>query len=146
MHVEADSEPFGPADVAAAIAEFVNAEADAVDLVLLGNDASDTGDFQVGIRLVLPLERPGRDRGLDPARRRATGRGPRRGPEGGEEVFELPAARGADRDGGRRRAALPVDPGRMKAKKVPIESPGRTNPARARARAAQAAAGRSPAR
>jgi electron transfer flavoprotein beta subunit len=52
---------YGPADVAAAIAEVVRAHEAAgtsYDLVLLGNDASDTGDFQVGIRLSYLLDRP----------------------------------------------------------------------------------------
>ena len=50
------------------------------DLVLLGNDAADTGDFQVGIRLAYALDRPvvtgvstvevGRRRPVDRARRR----------------------------------------------------------------------------
>ncbi|MGZ4459196.1 MAG: electron transfer flavoprotein subunit beta/FixA family protein, partial [Nocardioidaceae bacterium] len=51
VHIEADGAAYGPADVAAAIAEVVRAhEADGrtYDLVLLGNDAADTGDFQVG--------------------------------------------------------------------------------------------------
>ena len=58
VHIEADSEQFGPADVAAAIAQFISAEADPVDLVLVGTDAADTGDFQVGVRLAYALERP----------------------------------------------------------------------------------------
>ena len=52
---------YGPADVAAAIADVVRAHEAAgttYDLVLLGNDASDTGDFQVGIRLSYLLDRP----------------------------------------------------------------------------------------
>ena len=61
MLVEADAAAYGPADVAAAIADVVRAHEAAgtsYDLVLLGNDASDTGDFQVGIRLSYLLDRP----------------------------------------------------------------------------------------
>lgn len=61
VHIEADSSAYGPADVAAAIAEVVRARADAgtaYDLVLVGNDAADTGNFQVGIRLAYLLDRP----------------------------------------------------------------------------------------
>ncbi|AXH97456.1 electron transfer flavoprotein subunit beta/FixA family protein [Ornithinimicrobium avium] len=61
VHVEADSSAFGPTDVAAAIAEVVRARAasgTAYDLVLVGNDAADTGSFQVGIRLAYLLDRP----------------------------------------------------------------------------------------
>src|SRR3954447_6591466 len=59
--VEADPQRFGPADVATEIAEVVRAHEQAgtrYDLVLLGNDAADTGDFQVGVRLAYALDRP----------------------------------------------------------------------------------------
>ncbi|MDP9318808.1 MAG: electron transfer flavoprotein subunit beta/FixA family protein, partial [Actinomycetota bacterium] len=52
--VEADTERFGPADVAETIAVVVKDHESAgspFDLILLGNDAADTGDFQVGVRL-----------------------------------------------------------------------------------------------
>lgn len=61
VHIVAEAERFGPADVAAAIAEVVRAREAAgttYDLVLVGNDAADTGDFQVGIRLAYALDRP----------------------------------------------------------------------------------------
>jgi electron transfer flavoprotein beta subunit len=61
VHIEADGVAFGPADVAREIAAVVQAHADegrGYDLVLLGNDASDTGDFQVGIRLAYALGLP----------------------------------------------------------------------------------------
>jgi electron transfer flavoprotein beta subunit len=54
--IEADPAGYGPADVAREIAGVV--EAGGYDLVLLGNDAADTGDFQVGIRLAYALGRP----------------------------------------------------------------------------------------
>ena len=47
---------FGPISTAAALASV--ASAGAYDLVLLGNEASDTGDYQVGIRLAHLLGRP----------------------------------------------------------------------------------------
>ncbi|HEY6792771.1 MAG TPA: electron transfer flavoprotein subunit beta/FixA family protein, partial [Trebonia sp.] len=46
----------GPIAIAAALASV--ASAGAYDLVLLGNEASDTGDYQVGIRLAHLLGRP----------------------------------------------------------------------------------------
>jgi electron transfer flavoprotein beta subunit len=61
VHIEADGVGFGPADVAREIAAVVQAHSDegrGYDLVLLGNDASDTGDFQVGIRLAYALGLP----------------------------------------------------------------------------------------
>ena len=59
--VEADAERYGPADVADAVADVVRAheaQGRSYGLVLLGNDAADTGDFQVGIRLAYALGRP----------------------------------------------------------------------------------------
>jgi electron transfer flavoprotein beta subunit len=61
VHIEADGVTFGPADVAREIAAVVKSHTDegrGYDLVLLGNDASDTGDFQVGIRLAYALGLP----------------------------------------------------------------------------------------
>jgi electron transfer flavoprotein beta subunit len=61
VHIEADGVAFGPADVAREIAAVISAHGDegrGYDLVLLGNDASDTGDFQVGIRLAYALGLP----------------------------------------------------------------------------------------
>ncbi len=51
-----DPDAFGPRDVASALAEVV--QSGSYDLVLLGNDAADTGDFQVGVRLAYQLDRP----------------------------------------------------------------------------------------
>lgn len=59
--VEADPVALGPADVArevAAVVEAHRAEGRSHDVVLLGNDAADSGDFQVGVRLAHALERP----------------------------------------------------------------------------------------
>ena len=59
--IEADPGAFGPADVAreiAAVVEAAEGDGQGYDLVLLGNDAADTGDFQVGIRLAYALGRP----------------------------------------------------------------------------------------
>jgi len=52
---------FGPVATAAALASLASAgsaEGTPYDLVLLGNEASDTGDYQVGIRLAHLLGRP----------------------------------------------------------------------------------------
>jgi electron transfer flavoprotein beta subunit len=59
--VEVEPDRLGPADVAGMIADVVRAHAESgtsYDLVLLGNDAADTGDFQVGVRLAYELGRP----------------------------------------------------------------------------------------
>ena len=119
----ADPSVFAPEDIAQVIGDVIRDRAEAgqtFDLVLTGDDAADTGDFQVGIRLAYDLEYPVltniqtisasgggaiEARGIGPA---------------GTEVFslDLPAVV-AVHEGG-------VDPrypsitGRMKAKKAPI--------------------------
>ena len=59
--VETDPKALGPADVAkeiAAVVEAHRAEGRRHDLVLLGNDAADSGDFQVPVRLAYALGVP----------------------------------------------------------------------------------------
>ncbi len=121
--VEADLEKLGPADVAAAIAGLVRAreaEGTAYDLVLLGNDAADTGDFQVGVRLAYALTRPVLTGislcEVDGDRLVARGDGPE-----GTEIFEVPLpAVVAVMEGGVS-PKYPSIPGRMKAKRAPVD-------------------------
>nr|MBA2639530.1 electron transfer flavoprotein subunit beta/FixA family protein [Nocardioidaceae bacterium] len=90
-------------------------------LVLLGNDAADTGDFQVPIRLAYALERPVLTSisTVEVAGERLEAHGD--GPEG-EEVFELPLpAVVAVLEGGVS-PRYPSVMGRMKAKKVQVET------------------------
>jgi electron transfer flavoprotein beta subunit len=54
--LETDGTELGPIATAAALASVASSAA--YDLVLLGNEASDTGDYQVGIRLAHLLGRP----------------------------------------------------------------------------------------
>jgi electron transfer flavoprotein beta subunit len=122
--VEADAPSYGPADVAAAIADVVRAHEAAgttYDLILLGNDASDTGDFQVGIRLSYLLDLPvvtGIST-LSVSGERVTARGT--SPDGGTELFELPLPAVLTVMEGGVEPRYPSIPGRMKAKKVAVE-------------------------
>jgi electron transfer flavoprotein beta subunit len=91
------------------------------DLVLLGNDASDTGDFQVGIRLSYLLDRPvvAGVSTLSVAGDRVTARGS--GPDGGTEIYEVPLPAVVTVMEGGIEPRYPSIPGRMKAKKVAID-------------------------
>jgi electron transfer flavoprotein beta subunit len=122
--VEAAADRFGPADVAAAIADVVRAReaaGTAVDLVLVGNDAADTGDFQVGVRLAYALGRPVATGistcSVEGDTVTAEGTGPN-----GVEVFEvaLPAVLAIQEGGVAPR--YPSISGRMKAKKTAVET------------------------
>jgi electron transfer flavoprotein beta subunit len=117
--VEADADGYGPADVARVIADVIGSRS--FDLVLLGNDAADTGDFQVPVRLGYALDRPvltGISRcSVSGDRLTATGDGP-----DGTEMFEVPLpAVVAVMEGGVS-PRYPSITGRMKAKKAPIET------------------------
>ncbi len=123
--VEAVPAAFGPRDIALAIADVVRAHEAAgtsYDLILLGNDAADTGDFQVGVRLGYALERPvvtGIST-VELAGGQVVARGD--GPAGGSQVFEvaLPAIVTVMEGGVEPR--YPTIPGRMKAKRAKIET------------------------
>ena len=126
--VEAGTERFGPADVAAAIAEVVRAreaEGVAYDLVLLGNDAADTGDFQVGVRLAYALGRPVLTGistcAVEGDRLVARGDGPE-----GTEVFEVPLPAVVSVMEGGVTPKYPSIPGRMKAKRASVDVVGTT--------------------
>lgn len=121
---EHGADGYGPVDVATAIAELVRAHEGAgttYDLVLLGNDAADTGDFQVGIRLAYALDRPVvtgiSTVTVEGERAIATGDGPE-----GTEVFELDLPAVVTVMEGGVAPRYPSVPGRMKAKKIPVET------------------------
>jgi electron transfer flavoprotein beta subunit len=121
--IEADAAAYGPADVAAAIADVVQAHSEAgtiYDLVLVGNDASDTGDFQVGIRLAYLLHRPvvtGIST-LSVVGHRISAQGS--SPEGGTEMFDVPLPAVVTVMEGGIEVRYPSIPGRMKAKRATI--------------------------
>ena len=59
--LETDGREFDPVATAAAIVDAIRAQEAAhgpFDLILFGNEAADTGDFQVGIRVAVALGRP----------------------------------------------------------------------------------------
>lgn len=121
--VEADPTTLGPADVAREIAAVVGDHASqdrGYDLVLLGNDAADSGDFQVGIRLAYALGWPVVNgvSTVETADGRAITRGD--GPEG-EETFSVPLPAVVTVLEGGVEPRYPTLKGRMAAKKVEIE-------------------------
>jgi electron transfer flavoprotein beta subunit len=117
-HVIADPQTFGPADVAREIAAVVRDHGP--ELVLLGNDAADSGDFQVGIRLAYELGWPV----VNGARTLSVEAGVATvhvaGPDG-HETYRVPLPAVVTVLEGGVEPRYPTVPGRMKAKKVPIE-------------------------
>jgi len=126
-HVVADAQQFGPADVAREIAAVVSDHETAGrshDLVLLGNDAADTGDFQVGIRLAYELGRPVVTGVTKVSVAEVDGRlvvtASGDGPDG-YETYRVPLPAVVTVLEGGVEPRYPTIPGRMKAKKVPVE-------------------------
>jgi electron transfer flavoprotein beta subunit len=122
--IEAEAEQFGPSDVAQAIADLVRAheqDGRSYDLILLGNDAADTGDFQVGIRLAYALGRPV-VAGVSTVEVTDDRVIARASAADGTDIFEvdLPAVMTVMEGGVEPR--YPSIPGRMKAKRVTVET------------------------
>ena len=122
--IEADPTGFGPADVAREIAAVVEAHAAqgrTHDLVLLGNDAADTGDFQVGIRLAYALGRPVVNGASSVVVIGDTATAHVAGPDG-VETYQVPLPAVVTVLEGGVEPRYPTISGRMKAKKVKIET------------------------
>ncbi|HEY7735161.1 MAG TPA: electron transfer flavoprotein subunit beta/FixA family protein [Candidatus Limnocylindrales bacterium] len=122
--LETDGREWDPMETAAAIVDAVQAQAAAgtpYDLLLFGNEAADTGDYQVPIRVAVALDLPWvtgvkalelRD-GVAVARREAVG--------GGWEEFELPLPAVVAVKEGINLPRYPSLPGRLRANKKPID-------------------------
>ncbi len=122
--VEADPTALGPADVARELAAVVTdhaANGEGYDLVLLGNDAADSGDFQVGIRLAYALGWPVVNgvSTVETADGNAITKND--GPDG-EETFSVPLPAVVTVLEGGVEPRYPTLKGRMAAKKVEIET------------------------
>ncbi len=122
--IEVEPRRYGPTDVAAAIADVVRdheAQGRSYGLVLLGNDAADTGDFQVGVRLAYELGRPVVTGAatVEAAGESLVARV--EAPEGAA-VFEAPVPAVVTVMEGGVEPRYPSIPGRMKAKRVQIET------------------------
>ena len=117
--IEADPAGFGPVDVAREIAAVVAERDD--DLVLLGNDAADTGDFQVGIRLAYALGRPVVNGASTVVVTGDTATAHVAGPDG-VETYQVPLPAVVTVLEGGVEPRYPTISGRMKAKKVKIET------------------------
>jgi len=109
---------------AAAITEAIRTRETAdgpFDLILLGNEAADTGDYQVGVRIAVALDRPivSGAKGLELRDDAIVVR--REAPEGGWEVYEIPRPAVVTVKEGINLPRYPSVPGRLRARKKEIE-------------------------
>jgi electron transfer flavoprotein beta subunit len=124
--LETDGREFGPIATASAIAAEVRAHG--YDLVLLGNEAADTGDYQVGIRLAHELGWPVASgiKSLSVSADGVSGVVARREYRGVEEAYELPLPAVITVKEGINLPRYPSLPGRLRAKRAAVE---RSSPA-----------------
>jgi electron transfer flavoprotein beta subunit len=121
--LETDGREWDPAATAEAIVEAVLAQRAAgleFDLLLFGNEAADTGDYQVGIRVAHALDLPcvSGVKQLDIEEGTAVAR---REGSGGWEVFRVPLPAVVTVKEGINLPRYPSVPGRLRAKRKPVE-------------------------
>ncbi len=121
--LETDGREWGPIATAGAIVEAVRRDEPAsgpYELILFGNEAADTGDYQVAIRVAHELGRPCvtgvKHLEISEATLRA-----RREFRGGDELFELAMPAVVSVKEGINLPRYPSLPGRMRAKRAVIE-------------------------
>ena len=122
--LETDGREFDPVATSAAIVETVRAQEAAhgpFDLLLFGNEAADTGDFQVGIRVALALDRPVVSGIKSLALRDGTAVARREAPGGGWERYEVPLPAVVAVKEGINLPRYPSVPGRLRAKRKEID-------------------------
>jgi len=127
IHLVTDGAGWDPQATAAAIVDAVRAQGSAgvdFDLLLFGNEAADTGDFQVGIRVAHALGLPCVTgvKGLRIEDGAATAE---REAGGGREIVEVPLPAVLAMKEGINLPRYPSVPGRLKARSKPVE---RTSP------------------
>ena len=115
-----------PVSTAGVIAETIEAQEAAngeFDLILFGNEAADTGDYQVGVRVATALGRPIingiKEIWFSDSRREVFAR--REAPGGGWETYDLPLPAVLGVKEGLNLPRYPSVPGRLRAKKKEIE-------------------------
>ena len=115
----ADWDPYATAGAIADAVRTLEADGEQFDLLLFGNEAADSGDFQVGIRVAAALGRPvvSGIKAIEAGDGRIVAR---REAAGGWEVFELPLPAVLGVKEGLNLPRYPSVPGRLRAKKKEI--------------------------
>ncbi|MGC1420631.1 MAG: electron transfer flavoprotein subunit beta/FixA family protein [Acidimicrobiales bacterium] len=116
---EREWDPINTADALVDAVRSLEADGEPFDIILFGNEAPDTGDYQVGIRVAHALDRPCasgiKNLELDTDRVRA-----RREFRGGDELFELTTPCVVSVKEGINLPRYPSLPGRVRAKKAAV--------------------------
>ena len=123
--LQTDGREWDPGETARAIVEAIEAQRAAghnFDLLLFGNEAADTGDYQVGIRVAHALDWPCVTGVKALEIKNGSSARCRRESSGGWEIFEIDLPAVITVKEGINLPRYPTVPGRLKAKKAPIET------------------------
>jgi electron transfer flavoprotein beta subunit len=120
MLLETDGREWGPITTAEAIVAAVCRAEQPYDLLLFGNEAADTGDYQVAVRVAHALGLPCAT-GIKNLEVTDAGARARREYRGTEEVFDLPLPAVISVKEGINLPRYPSLPGRLRAKRATIE-------------------------
>ncbi len=118
--LETDGREWDPGATAAAIVEAVRAQAAPFDLLLLGNESADAGNYQVGIRVAHALGWPCVT-GIKALEIKGSTAIAKREVSGGWEIYEIPLPAVVMVKEGINLPRYPSLPGRLKAKKKPVD-------------------------
>ena len=131
IHLVTDGEEWDPESTAGAIVDAIRADeaaSGAFDLILFGNEAGDTADYQVAVRVGRALGRPvvtavkGMTLGTDTVRCEQEA-------DGGRDIYELRLPAIAAVLEGINLPRFPSVPGRLRAKSKPVETSQPSRPA-----------------
>jgi electron transfer flavoprotein beta subunit len=129
VHLITDGEEWDPQATAAAIVDAVRAEPEPYDLLLFGNESADAGNYQVPIRVAYALGLPSvtgvKGMSIRDGRVRCE-----QEVAGGRDVYELPLPAVVTVKEGLNLPRYPSVPGRLRAKRKPLETstPSRPEP------------------
>ncbi len=118
--IETDGQEWDPQGTASAITDAINADETDFDLIIMGNESADASGYQVGIRVAHALGRPVVTgvKGVTVEADKATFERP---VKSGREVYEVPLPAVVTVYDGLNIPRYPSVPGRIRAKKKPIE-------------------------
>jgi electron transfer flavoprotein beta subunit len=129
IHLVTDGSEWDPQATAAAIAEAVEAEPEAFDLILFGNESADAGNYQVAIRAAHALDLPCvtgvKGISVQDGQLRCEQEVP-----GGRDVYVIPTPAVVTVKEGLNLPRYPSVPGRLRAKRKPVaaSTPVRPDP------------------
>lgn len=130
VHLVTDGEEWDPQATAAAIVDAIRGAQEPYDLLLFGNESADAGNYQVPIRVAHDLQMPCvtgvKAIAVQDAHVRCE-----QEVEGGRDVYEVPLPAVVTVKEGLNLPRYPSVPGRLRAKRKPVES---STPARAEPR------------